>query len=96
MKKSSKKSKNKMPFILFLALIVAIGTFIISLMAVQRDIYERKQEIAALEEELSSEKADALHLQKMLEENKDAYLEERARELGYIIPGEKVFYDVNQ
>jgi len=87
---------KKRSFILTLALVLLVGYFIITIVGLQLDINERRavldQKTAAYEQQL----ADNDRLQSIIEnDDKSAYIEQVAREkLGYVMPGEKVFYDV--
>ena len=78
-----------------LALVALIGYFLISLVSVQLDIKEKKQELAEAQtqlEEVSGQNEDL----KDLKENEDneSYMERVARDvLGYVLPGESVYYD---
>ncbi len=87
---------KKRSFILTLALVLLVGYFIITIVGLQLDINERRavldQKTAAYEQQL----ADNDRLQSIIEnDDKSGYIEQVAREkLGYVMPGEKVFYDV--
>ena len=87
---------KKRSFILTLALVLLVGYFIITIVGLQLDIRERQavldQKTAAYEQQL----ADNEHLQSIIDDDdKSEYIEQVAREkLGYVMPGEKVFYDV--
>lgn len=87
---------KKRSFILTLALVLLVGYFIITIVGLQLDINERRavldQKTAAYEQQL----ADNDRLQSIIaNDDKSEYIEQVAREkLGYVMPGEKVFYDV--
>ena len=87
---------KKRSFILTLALVLLVGYFIITIVGLQLDINERRavldQKTAAYEQQL----ADNERLQSIIDnDDKSEYIEQVAREkLGYVMPGEKVFYDV--
>lgn len=87
---------KKRSFILTLALVLLVGYFIITIVGLQLDINERRavldQKTAAYEQQL----ADNDRLQSIIDnDDKSEYIEQVAREkLGYVMPGEKVFYDV--
>lgn len=94
--KPAKSPKNKRKsFILSLALVALIGYFIISLVSVQLDIRDKKQELAEAQtvlQEVSEENKDLKELKET--EDEDSYMERIARDvLGYVLPGESVYYD---
>lgn len=95
-KTKTPKRRQKKSFILTLALVLLAGYFVITIVGLQLSIKERQdvleQKNAAYEEQL--EQND--RLQAIVDnEDKSEYMEQIAREkLGFIMPGEKVFYDV--
>ncbi len=92
---SNKNKKRTTSFILSLAIIALVGYFIISLISVQLDIREKKQELENVQqtyEEVSQENAELKELAE--NEDEDSYMERIARDvLGYVLPGESVYYD---
>lgn len=92
---TKREKQRRFSFILTLALVALIGYFLISLVSVQLDIKEKKQELAEARtqlEEVSGQNEDL----KDLKENEDneSYMERVARDvLGYVLPGESVYYD---
>ncbi len=90
------KRKQTRSFILTLALVLLVGYFVITIIGLQLSIKERQdvleQKNAAYEQQLEQNE----RLQSIVEsEDKSEYMEQIAREkLGFIMPGEKVFYDV--
>jgi cell division protein FtsB len=90
------KRKQKKSFILTLGLVLLVGYFVITIIGLQLSIKERQgvleQKNAAYEQQL--EQND--RLQSIVDsDDKSEYMEQIAREkLGFIMPGEKVFYDV--
>ncbi len=92
---TKREKQRRFSFILTLALVALIGYFLISLVSVQLDIKEKKQELAEAQtqlEEVSGQNEDL----KDLKENEDneSYMERVARDvLGYVLPGESVYYD---
>jgi cell division protein FtsB len=92
---TKREKQRRFSFILTLALVALIGYFLISLVSVQLDIKEKKQELAEAQtqlEEVSEQNEDL----KDLKENEDneSYMERVARDiLGYVLPGESVYYD---
>ncbi len=90
------KRKQTRSFILTLGLVLLVGYFVITIIGLQLSIKERQdvleQKNAAYEQQLEQNE----RLQSIVEsEDKSEYMEQIAREkLGFIMPGEKVFYDV--
>ena len=95
-KKSTSKKVQKRSFILTLGLILLVGYFLITIVGLQA---QRKEAIAELEQkeaEYEQVEAENERLESILaNEDKSDYMEQVAREkLGFVMPGEKVFYDV--
>ena len=95
---NAKKPKHVKPksFILMLALILLVGYFVITFIGLRLDIAERnaeKDQISETHQQMLEENSE---LQAIVDsEDKGDYMEEVARdELGYVMPDEKVFYDV--
>jgi len=89
------KKQRRISFILTLALVALIGYFLISLISVQLDIKDKKQELANAQTTLDHVSQENEEL-KDLKENEDneSYMERIARDvLGYVLPGESVYYD---
>ena len=90
------KRKQTRSFVLTLGLVLLVGYFVITIIGLQLSIKERQdvleQKNAAYEQQL--EQND--RLQSIVDsEDKSDYMEQIAREkLGFVMPGEKVFYDV--
>ncbi len=95
-KSKAPKRKQSKSFILTLGIILLVGYFVITIIGLQLNIRERQdvleQKNAAYEEQIEQNE----RLQSIVNsEDKSEYLERIAREkLGFIMPGEKVFYDV--
>ncbi|MGN1161781.1 MAG: septum formation initiator family protein [Candidatus Fimenecus sp.] len=87
---------RKKSFILTLGLVLLIGYFVITFFSLRLSINERRsvreQKNAAYQQQL----AENERLKSVVEsDDKSEYIEQVAREkLGYVMPGEKVFYDV--
>ncbi len=96
-KKKTKKKGSDRSFILTLALVAIIVYFTISLVSLQIQINQKKQEVEAAKitlSEVQSENEDLKVLQDM--EDDESYMEKIARDvLGYVLPGESVYYDVS-
>lgn len=96
MKTNRKRKKQKHSFILSLALLLAVGYFVISFVSTQLDIREKEQEKAALEAQYAEQVAENERLQAVVDGGDESeYIERVAREkLGYVMPDEKVYYDI--
>lgn len=94
-RQSSKRVQSK-SFILTLALVLVVGYFVITIIGLQFQIRDAKDERDQKAEALQKQLAENNRLQSIVEsEDKSDYIEQVAREkLGYVMPGEKVFYDV--
>lgn len=97
-KTKAKTAKRVQPksFILTLGIILLVGYFVITFIGLQLDIGERNAIKDQKAEEHQQMKDENDRLQAIVDsEDKGAYKEEVARdELGYVMPDEKVFYDV--
>ena len=95
-KKAAPKKVQKRSFILTLGIILLAGYFVITIVSLQLQkkdaIAEWEQKEAALEQvEAENERLEAI----LASDDKSEYMEQVAREkLGFVMPGEKVFYDV--
>ena len=95
-KAKAPKRKQTRSFILTLGLVLLVGYFVITIIGLQLSIKERQdvleQKNTAYEQQLEQNN----RLQSIVDsEDKSEYMEQIAREkLGFIMPGEKVFYDV--
>ena len=91
-------SKRNIPALLLVLFLVCVFVFFcVSVVNQNADINRleiQKQEIAAKLEEQNQENAE---LEAVLDsENKDDYIEQKAREKGYVKSDENVFYDVSE
>ena len=95
--KQRKRTKNRRSFLLTLALIALIGYFCISLVSLQFQIYNKQQELNAVQTQYSQELKKNKELkERASEDDQNAYMERVARNvLGYAYPGESVYYDVS-
>lgn len=89
-------TQNRRSFLLTLALIALIGSFTISLVSLQFQISEKNQQLAAAQQTLITEKEKNAELKDLAKEDDEkAYMERIARDvLGYVLPGESVYYDI--
>ena len=86
---------------IFFAFLIAVlcfaGFILVSLVGQQLQIGEKREELASLQEQLSTQTARNEEIQNSLENNSGVaeYAERKARsELDYAKPGERVFVDV--
>lgn len=94
-KTASKKQRPKRSFILTLALVLIIGSFSITIIDKQLEIREKKKERDRKQQELNQVLENNDRLQRILDNpDKNDYIEQVAREIGFGYPNEKVFYDI--
>ncbi len=95
-KAPAKKNKPKRSFLLGLALVLVIGYFVITIIDLQLEIRDRKEVYEQLESQHEQIVTENNHLQSILDnEDKSDYIEQVAREkFGFVMPNEKVFFDV--
>lgn len=98
MAKAAQKNRRtrKKSFILTLGLLLLIGYFVITFLSLQLSIKERRSVLEQKNVAYQQQVAENERLKSVVEsEDKSEYIEQVAREkLGYVMPGEKVFYDV--
>ena len=98
MAKAAQKNRRtrKKSFILTLGLVLLIGYFVITFFSLRLSIKERRSVWEQKNVEYQQQVAENERLKSIVEsEDKSEYIEQVAREkLGYVMPGEKVFYDV--
>ncbi len=90
------KTKRKYSFILTVAVIALIGYFTISIVSLQLEKNERQKELDRVNQSYSQKLSENEELEATLTSGDDAaYIERIARDvLGYVLPGERVFYDI--
>ena len=95
-KKKNAKNEQKFSFILLIGLLFMVGYFAISFVNIRLNIRQREKQVAELKAELEQQLAENDRLQGVLDgEDQEEYIERIAREkLGYVMPGEKVYYNV--
>ena len=95
-KAKKKKGKAKHSFILTLLLVLAVGYFTISLIDTQLKIKEREKTAEQVSAQYEQQLAEHDRLQKVADGgSQEDYIERVAREkLGYVMPDEKVYYDI--
>ncbi len=96
-KNSRVAGKQNKSFILTLATIAMVGYFVISLVSLQFQINEKSKEVETAKQTLASVQAENDELKELAEEEDEkTYMERIARDvLGYVLPGESVYYDVS-
>ena len=94
-KTASKRVQSK-SFLLTLGIVLLIGYFVITIIGLQLKIKDSRAELNQKTEAYEQQLDENERLESIVEsEDKSAYIEQVAREkLGYVMPGEKVFYDV--
>ncbi|MBQ1544776.1 MAG: septum formation initiator family protein [Clostridia bacterium] len=90
-------NKSRRSFILTLAIIAVIAYFIISLISLQIEIKNKEQQVETAQATLAAGQEENENLQALAEEdNEESYMEHIARDvLGYVFPGESVYYDTS-
>ena len=93
---AQRKGKKKSSFLLTLGLVLFFGYFVITIIGYQLEIREREE----FKEELEIQHEQIIESNNRLQaivdnEDKSSYYEQVAREkLGFVMPNEKVFYDI--
>lgn len=95
--KPVEKKKRSSSFILTLAIIALIGYFVISLISLQMEKSEKAQQVAQAQVTLQQKQEQNDKLENVLTDgDESAYIERIARDvLGYVLPGERVYYDIS-
>ncbi len=90
------KRKQTRSFILTLGIILLVGYFVITIIGLQISIRERKGVLEQKEQEYKDQVELNNRYQAIVDnDDKSEFMEQIAREqLGFVMPGEKVFYDV--
>ena len=92
----AKNSKRKFSYIMVVLFLSVAVIFVVSLVAISKEIKEKKAEVAQLESTCEAQEAENNELQSMVDSgNEDEYLEKVAREkYGYINQGDRVYQDI--
>ncbi|MBR5262675.1 MAG: septum formation initiator family protein [Clostridia bacterium] len=93
----ARREKNRRSFIVVLVAVLLCASFAISLFTVIKEKNNIEKEINDVETALAevNRENDTLR-DKINSDNKDEYVEEIARDqLGFVKPGERVYYDVS-
>ena len=90
------RKTKKYSFFLMIGLLAFVGYFVVSFIGYRMQIKAKNTQLASLNATYDSQLVENDKLQKVADgENKDEYVEKVAREkLGYVKPGEKVYYNV--
>lgn len=88
--------RQKFSFILMLCLLLLVGYFTIMLISVNIKQSEKKKELDRLNEIKQEQVDENARLQSVIDGgDQEEYIRQTAREkLGYVFPGEKVYYNV--
>lgn len=91
-----KTPKRKRSFIVCFLVFVLCAYFAISLVTVRQQISATNAEIAAVKEKSAEQIAENKRIQGIIDSgDKDEYVKVVARDNGYVMPGERVYYDVS-
>ena len=91
-----KAQKKKRSFIITFCIVALCAYFAISLFSIEKDIADTRKQIVAVEQEQIAQKAKNDELRQQLNSgNIKDYAESIARDNGYVMPGERVYYDVS-
>ena len=94
--KKNKKQKRRFSVLLILGCIVFCIYFFVVIINQQADIRAANDKLSALERESQEQAIENEELDNLIENGGDEYIERIAREeLGYVMPEEKVFYDIS-
>jgi cell division protein FtsB len=91
------KKKRSRSFILTLSLIAIMGYFIITLIHLQIEIKDKKEVANQLNQQYATQELRKEELEHILnDDDQSKYIERIARDvLGYVLPGERVYYDTS-
>ena len=94
--KTAPKRVQSKSFLLTLGIVLLVGYFVITIIGLQLKIRDANTELNQKTEAYEQQLDENERLEAIVEsEDKSDYIEQVAREkLGYVMPGEKVFYDV--
>ena len=85
--------KRRKNIFLRIALLAAAVYAIVSVVQLELQLDERRQELNEKIAQTEQAKTENVQLQELLD-NSDSYLEEQAREQGMVLPGETVFIEI--
>lgn len=91
--KNSKRFRRLLVIVPLVALFIYSGVTLVNQSADISRMQKQKQELTA---QLDSQQEDNARLQEIVDsDNKDDYIEQKAREKGYVKNDEVVFYDIS-
>lgn len=98
MSEKKRRLKKRHSTILMIVFAVAVCYFLISFIVMQSDIKSQEKYNAQLRTQLADKKAENEELEKLVKSSDlDDYVEQIARrELGYVFPDERVYYNDQQ
>ena len=91
------KKKHSHSFILTLSLIAIMGYFVITLVHLQIEIKDKKEIATQVNQQYKSQELKKEEFEQILNDgDQSKYIERVARDvLGYVLPGERVYYDTS-
>lgn len=91
------KKQRRTSILLTMGLVGFACYFVISWVGLQGTIKNSKEELAAVAEACEVQKYENRELERILEDDNESELIERIarKELGYVMPGERVYFDVS-
>ena len=97
MSEKKRRLKKRHSTILMIVFAVAVCYFLISFIVMQSDIKSQEKYNAQLRTQLADKKAENEELEKLVKSSDlDDYVEQIRRELGYVFPDERVYYNEQQ
>lgn len=92
---TAKKKIRKHSYFMTAAFLVAVSYLLLSWGGSQEKVQEQRQNKAAVMQKIETQIYENAEKKRMLlPENKNEYLEKKARiDNGYVLPGERVYYD---
>lgn len=97
MKKQKKHNGKRGSIILAVILTVAVCYFFISFFNLRSEVSQKESEASKLQLQATLVEEENSEMSELLDDgNVDEFVERRAREedLGYVMPGERVYYDL--
>ena len=97
MKTKKNQKLRKSSIIIAVVFTVAVCYFLISFFNLKSDVSDKKEEVSKLEAQAIMLEEENSEMSILLEEGDvDEFVEKRARDehLGYVMPGERVYYDL--
>ncbi len=96
-KKRKKAGQRSFSIIVFIAAVLLVGYFSVSIIQAQVEISRQEKAAAEIQQQIDEKTAENEDLQAALDSGDEAaYMERIARDsLGYVMPDEKVYYDTS-